>query len=215
MYTPVNLYLPYLCLYNMHMPHVRVHIHTLLVAINCTRFGQPSLSVARHQNCTSPCEIENPHIVILTYYVLRVYSHSKNQNESNHSSLENLCLQNHDHKIRKNPTSIGWRCSLQSTWGVSVNPRHKVVKFLVPVTWSPTNPCFDWSLGLVLGGWPSKLRLKFRVPGIRWKKQTGDYDNAKVENSHKCCSTYDSEKQLRDWSNHLLEVTFHTGTNHL
>ena len=107
MYAPVNLYLPYFCLYNMHMPHVRVHIHTplfrfiiivaavttrLLVAINCTRFGQPSLSVASHQNCTSPCEIENPHIVILTYYCLD-YTHIL-KIKSNHSSLENLCLQN-------------------------------------------------------------------------------------------------------------------------
>jgi len=149
MYVPVNyLYLPYLCLYNVHMPQVLVHIHTplfrfiiivaavttrLLVAINCTRFGQPSLSVASHQNCTSPCEIENPHIVILTYYFLD-YTHILKIK----TNLTIQVLKTSASKIRKNPTSIGWRCSLQSTWGVSVNPRHKVVKFLVPVTWSPT-----------------------------------------------------------------------------
>ena len=33
-------------------------------------------------------------------------------------------------------------------------------------TWNPNGaPCFDWSLGLVLGGWPSKIEVIW-VPGI-------------------------------------------------
>ena len=35
-------------------------------------------------------------------------------------------------------------------------------------TWNPNEaPCFDWSLGLVLGGWPSKIEVIWvPVPGI-------------------------------------------------
>ena len=48
----------------------------------------------------------------------------------------------------------------QVLWG-----RYDLTRIIYYVyTWNPNDPCFDWSLGLVLGGWPSKIEIIW-VPG--------------------------------------------------
>jgi len=48
-----------------------------------------------------------------------------------------------------------WRVTIFHTWSIFG---------ICILTWNPNDPGFDWSLGLVLGGWPSNIEVIW-VPG--------------------------------------------------